>query len=77
MRSYAPLNFWGKDPKMAFSKMAVGGNPVWSNSSETAWNLQMPFYRIDAGSLRMVYVNIDHPLSPFKLRTIPYDRYGA
>ena len=34
-----------------------GGNPLSPNSSETAWNFKTPFYRMEAGSLRMVYVN--------------------
>ena len=31
-------------------------NPLSPNSSETASNFQMSFYRMEAGSLRMVYV---------------------
>ena len=34
------------------------------NSSETAWNFQTPFYRIEAGRLRMVYVNFHKPICP-------------
>ena len=34
-----------------------GGSTLSSNSSEMAWNFQMPFYRMDTDSLRMVYVN--------------------
>ena len=35
-----------------------------SNSSETAWNFPTPFYKIDAGSLRMVYVIFYKTISP-------------
>ena len=38
-----------------------GGNPLSPNSSETAWNFQTPFYRIEPGRLRMVYVNFHKP----------------
>ena len=31
-----------------------GGNPLSPNSSETAWNFQTPFYKKEAGSIRMV-----------------------
>ena len=41
-----------------------GGNPLSPNSSETAWNFQTPFYRIEAGRLRMVYVNFHKPICP-------------
>ena len=34
-----------------------GGSTLSSNSSEMAWNFQMPFYRMGTDSLRMVYVN--------------------
>ena len=43
---------------------SLGGNPLSPNSSETAWNFQMPFYRMEAGSLRMVYVNFHKPICP-------------
>ena len=39
-----------------------GGNPLSPNSSKTAWNFQTPFYRMEAGSLRMVYVNFHKPI---------------
>ena len=39
-------------------------NPLSPNSSETAWNFQTPFYRMEAGSLRMVYVNFHKPICP-------------
>ena len=38
-----------------------GGSPLSPNSSETGWNFQTPFYRMEAGSLRMVYVNFHKP----------------
>ena len=38
-----------------------GGSTLSSNSSEMAWNFQMPFYRMDTDSLRMVYVNFHKP----------------
>ena len=41
-----------------------GANPLLPNSSETAWNFQMPFYRKDSGTLRMVYVNFHKPICP-------------
>ena len=34
------------------------------NSSETAWNFKTPFYRMEAGRLRMVYVNFHKPICP-------------
>ena len=34
------------------------------NSSETAWNFQTPFYRMDAGRLKMVYVYFHKPTLP-------------
>ena len=37
------------------------GSPLSPNSSETGWNFQTPFYRMEAGSLRMVYVNFHKP----------------
>ena len=44
--------------------VVVGGNPLSPNSSETAWNFQTPFYRMEAGSLRMVYVYFHKPICP-------------
>ena len=41
-----------------------GGNPLSPNSSETAWNFKTPFYRMEAGRLRMVYVNFHKPICP-------------
>ena len=41
--------------------VGLGGNPLSSNSSEMAWNFQTPFYRMEAGSLRMVYVKFLKP----------------
>ena len=32
-------------------------NPLSQNSSETAWNFQTPFYRVDTDSLRMVCIH--------------------
>ena len=40
------------------------GDPFLPNSSETAWNFQTPFYRMETGSLRMVYVNFHEPICP-------------
>ena len=34
------------------------------NSSETAWNIQTPFYRMDTDNLMMVYVNFHNPICP-------------
>ena len=39
-----------------------GANPLLPNSSEMAWNFQMPFYRNDSGTLRVVYVNFHKPI---------------
>ena len=47
-----------------------GGNPLSPNSSETAWNFKMPFYKIEVGSLRMVYVNFDKPTCPSEFSMI-------
>ena len=41
-----------------------GGNPLSPNSSKTALNFQTPFYMMEAGSLRMVYVNFHKPICP-------------
>ena len=41
-----------------------GGNSFSPNSSETTWNFQMPFCKMEAGSLRMVYVNFHKPICP-------------
>ena len=42
--------------------LVLGGNPLSPNSSETAWNIQTPLYRMDTDSLRMVYVNFHKPI---------------
>ena len=39
-----------------------GGGALSPNSSETAWNFQTPFYRMNTDSLRMVYVNFHRPI---------------
>ena len=39
-----------------------GGNPLSPNSSETAWNFQTPFYRVNTDRLKMVYVNFHRPI---------------
>ena len=44
--------------------LVLGGNPLSPNFSETAWNIQTPFYRMDTDSLRMVYVNFHKPICP-------------
>ena len=53
------LNLTFRENGMCIHKRAMEGgrNPLSPNSSEMAWNLQTPFYRMEAGSLRMVYVN--------------------
>ena len=42
------------------------GRRIWLslNSSETAWNFQTSFYRMEAGSMRMVYVNFHKHICP-------------
>ena len=42
--------------------LVLGGNPLSPNFSETAWNIQTPFYRMDTDSLRMFYVNFHRPI---------------
>ena len=43
-------------------RAGVGANLLLPNSSETARNFQTPFYMVEAGSLRMVYVNFHKPI---------------
>ena len=42
----------------------MGENPLLPNSSEMAWNFQMPFYRKESGTLWMVYVNLHKSICP-------------
>ena len=55
----------------------LGGNPLSPNSSETAWNFQTPFYRMEAGRLRMVYVNFHKPICPRDFSITIYGRNAA
>ena len=38
------------------------GGSLLLNSSKTAWNFQMPFYKMDTDSLRMIYLNFHNPI---------------
>ena len=42
--------------------VSCGEDALSPNSSETAWNFQTPFYRMNTDSLRMVYVNFHRPI---------------
>ena len=41
--------------KLFLQMTKLGGNPLLLNSIETDWNIQKPFYRIEA--MRVVYEN--------------------